>query len=70
MNASEAAVKFLEDYGVRYVFGLPGIHNLPLFDALRDSQRIRTMVVRNESAARSPSSVRQNHWLVSSKRTT
>ena len=51
MNTSEMVVKFLEDYDVSYVFGLPGVHNLPLFDALRNSKCIRTITVRNESAA-------------------
>ena len=51
MNASEAVVQALENNGVDFVFGLPGVHNLPLFDALRSSSRIRTIIVRNESGA-------------------
>jgi acetolactate synthase-1/2/3 large subunit len=51
MNASEALVQALENHGVDFVFGLPGVHNLPIFDALRSSSRIRTITVRNESAA-------------------
>jgi len=51
MNASEAVVQALENYGVDFVFGLPGVHNLPLFDALRSTSRIRTIIARNESGA-------------------
>jgi acetolactate synthase-1/2/3 large subunit len=51
MNASEAIIQALENYGVEVVYGLPGVHNLPLFDALRSSARIRTVTVRNESGA-------------------
>lgn len=51
MKASEAIVNSLERLGVEHVFNLPGVHNLPLLDALRDSTHIRTITTRNESAA-------------------
>src|SRR5690242_9889870 len=43
-------VSLLEDAGVEVVFGLPGVHNLALWDALRRS-RIRLVGVRHEQAA-------------------
>ena len=43
-------VDLLEDRGVEVCFGLPGVHNLALWEALRDS-RIRLVGVRHEQAA-------------------
>jgi acetolactate synthase-1/2/3 large subunit len=44
------AVAALEELGVEVVFGLPGVHNLPLWKALSDSP-IRLVGVRHEQAA-------------------
>jgi thiamine pyrophosphate-dependent acetolactate synthase large subunit-like protein len=43
-------VDLLERAGVQVCFGLPGVHNLPLWEALRDSP-IRLVGVRHEQAA-------------------
>jgi thiamine pyrophosphate-dependent acetolactate synthase large subunit-like protein len=43
-------VELLEGRGVEVCFGLPGVHNLALWEALRDS-RIRLVGVRHEQAA-------------------
>ena len=43
-------VDLLEDRGVEVCFGLPGVHNLALWEALRDSP-IRLIGVRHEQAA-------------------
>jgi thiamine pyrophosphate-dependent acetolactate synthase large subunit-like protein len=43
-------VDLLEGAGVRVCFGLPGVHNLPLWEALRESP-IRLIGVRHEQAA-------------------
>jgi len=51
MKASEVVVNALQRFGVEFVFGLPGVHNLPIYDALRSASPIRTITVRNESAA-------------------
>ena len=40
----------LEALGVEVVFGIPGVHNLAIFDALERSP-IRTIVVRHEQTA-------------------
>lgn len=47
---ARALVHQLEILGVEVVFGIPGVHNLAIFDALRRST-IRTIVVRHEQAA-------------------
>jgi len=49
-NGADALVSQLEELGVEVVFGIPGVHNLAIFDALRRAQ-IRTIVVRHEQAA-------------------
>ncbi len=50
-TVSEAIVETLTTFNVEHIFGLPGVHNLPAYDALRDEQRIRLITPRNESAA-------------------
>ena len=51
VSGAEVAVELLKEFGVDHVFGLPGVHNLPIYDALRDSPNIRVITTRNESAA-------------------
>lgn len=38
---------------VSVIFGIPSVHNLPIFDALSRTTTIRTVIVRNEHAAAS-----------------
>ncbi|HFD80341.1 MAG TPA: thiamine pyrophosphate-binding protein [Gammaproteobacteria bacterium] len=47
---SQILVQFLERLGVRYIFGIPGSHILPVYDALYDSS-IRSLLVKHEQAA-------------------
>ena len=49
-TGAEAIVGALEAAGVEVAFGLPGVHNLALWEALRTS-RIRLVGVRHEQAA-------------------
>ncbi len=49
-TGAEIIVAALERAGVPVCFGLPGVHNLPLWEALRDSP-IRLVGVRHEQAA-------------------
>lgn len=49
-TGAEAVVESLGFADVRVVFGLPGVHNLALWEALRDSS-IRLVGVRHEQAA-------------------
>ncbi len=46
-SAVEAIVETLELDGVTVVFGLPGVHNLDLFEVL-DRSSINTVIVRHE----------------------
>lgn len=48
--SAEVLVRQLEALGVEVVFGIPGVHNLAIFDALRRSE-IRTILVRHEQTA-------------------
>ena len=50
MRAADAIVSALEEAGVEVVFGIPGVHNLSLFDALWASS-MRVVVTRHEGAA-------------------
>jgi thiamine pyrophosphate-dependent acetolactate synthase large subunit-like protein len=49
-SGAQLIVDLLEDHGVELCFGLPGVHNLALWEALRRS-RIRLVGVRHEQAA-------------------
>jgi len=50
-TAAQIIVKTLEDSGVSLCFGIPGTHNIELYDALADSKKIRTILVTDEQAA-------------------
>jgi len=47
---SEYIVRFLENLGVRHIFGIPGAHVLPLYDRLLDSS-ITTVLPKHEQGA-------------------
>src|ERR687894_1401404 len=49
-TGAEVIVTALEDAGVEVCWGLPGVHNLALWEALRESP-IRLVGVRHEQAA-------------------
>jgi thiamine pyrophosphate-dependent acetolactate synthase large subunit-like protein len=49
-TGAEVIVEQLEEAGVEVCFGLPGVHNLPLWEALRESP-VRLVGVRHEQAA-------------------
>jgi acetolactate synthase-1/2/3 large subunit len=44
-------VEGLAQAGVEVVFGIPSIHNLPIYDAIRRDDRIRAVTVRHEQGA-------------------
>ncbi len=50
VTGAEHIVAYLRDRGVEVVFGLPGVHNLALWEALRESP-IRLVGVRHEQTA-------------------
>ena len=44
-------VKALEDEGIRLAFGIPGTHNIELYDAMAESDLVRPILVTDEQAA-------------------
>ena len=48
---AEILVKCLEKEGVEIIFGYPGGAALEIFDALHKSQKIKTVLVRQEQGA-------------------
>jgi len=51
IRGSKLVVKALEAEGVRRVFGIPGTHNIELYDALEDSANIEIILVTHECGA-------------------
>lgn len=51
LTGGQAVIKALAAEGVKVVFGIPGVHNLDIYDALIDEPRIEHFVVRHEQAA-------------------
>ena len=41
----------LEQIGVRYTFGIPGVHNIELYDELNESESIQPLLVTHEVGA-------------------
>ena len=50
-TGAELVVKALEDEGVVLAFGIPGTHNIELWDALASSDSIRSVLVTDEQSA-------------------
>jgi acetolactate synthase-1/2/3 large subunit len=48
---SQVIVRFLERLGVDHIFGMPGAHILPVYDALFDAAGIRTVLAKHEQGA-------------------
>ena len=44
-------VRALEDEGIELAFGIPGTHNIELYDALAASERVRAILVTDEQSA-------------------
>jgi acetolactate synthase-1/2/3 large subunit len=44
-------VKALEDEGIPFAFGIPGTHNIELYDALAESKSVRPVLVTDEQSA-------------------
>ena len=51
MNGGDAAVRALADSGAKHAFGIPGIHNLPIFDALAKGGGFDLVSPRHEQGA-------------------
>jgi len=51
LTGGEAVVAALEMLGVRHVFGIVSVHNLPIYDAIARRGTITPVGVRHEQAA-------------------
>jgi acetolactate synthase I/II/III large subunit len=51
MTGAALVVKALEDEGIRLAFGIPGTHNIELYDALAVSEKVRAVLVTDEQSA-------------------
>lgn len=50
-SSAEVLVKYLEQEGVEYIFGVPGGHLLPLYDALYKNGSIKPILTKHEAGA-------------------
>jgi acetolactate synthase-1/2/3 large subunit len=50
LSVAQLIVRFLERLNVSHVFGMPGAHILPIYDALQDSS-LRSILVKHEQGA-------------------
>lgn len=51
MTGAEALVRTLKQHGVTTVFGYPGAHTVPIYEALRRERGVRHVLVRHEQGA-------------------
>jgi acetolactate synthase-1/2/3 large subunit len=51
MTGAQAVVATLREHGVNVVFGIPGVHTLPLYDAMYDQPALRHVLARHEQGA-------------------
>ena len=51
MTGGEAVYHALLNAGVKYVFGIVSVHNLPIYDAISRSNKIKSINIRHEQAA-------------------
>jgi len=50
-TVADKIIQQLEEFGVRFVFGIPGDSNLPLIDSIRRSNKVRFILTRHEETA-------------------
>ena len=51
LPGGEIVVRALEDEGIEFAFGIPGTHNIELYDALGRSKSVRAVLVTDEQSA-------------------
>ena len=51
MTGSDMVVRGLEDEGIAFAFGIPGTHNIELYDSLVGSSKVRPILVTDEQSA-------------------
>ncbi|HEU5380926.1 MAG TPA: thiamine pyrophosphate-binding protein, partial [Ktedonobacteraceae bacterium] len=50
-NGAQAILATLRAFNVDTIFGIPGVHNLPLYDAMRQESGLRHVLARHEQGA-------------------
>lgn len=51
LTGGQIVVRALEDEGIAFTFGIPGTHNIELYDALAESDSVRAILVTDEQSA-------------------
>jgi acetolactate synthase-1/2/3 large subunit len=51
MTGADIVVRALEDEGIPFTFGIPGTHNIELYDSLSRSAKVRPILVTDEQSA-------------------
>ncbi len=51
MTGAALVLRALEDEGIRLAFGIPGTHNIELYDVLAESEKVRAVLVTDEQSA-------------------
>jgi acetolactate synthase-1/2/3 large subunit len=64
LTGGEIVTRALADEGIGYAFGIPGTHNIELYDALAESASIHPVLVTDEQSA---SFMADGHWRASGR---
>ena len=64
LPAAKAVVAAMEAEGITHTFGIPGTHNIELYDALADSASVKPVLVTDEQSA---SFMADGHWRASGR---
>ena len=64
LTGGEIVTRALADEGIRHAFGIPGTHNIELYDALGESATVRPVLVTDEQSA---SFMADGHWRASGR---
>jgi acetolactate synthase I/II/III large subunit len=51
MTGGDIVVRALEDEDIAFTFGIPGTHNIELYDAIANSNKVRAVLVTDEQSA-------------------
>lgn len=64
LTGGAIVARALEDEGITLTFGIPGTHNIELYDALAESRAVRPVLVTDEQSA---SFMADGHWRASGR---
>src|SRR5205085_12586018 len=51
LTGGQAVIETLSTFGVDTIFGIPGVHTLPVYDAMLDTPGLRNILARHEQGA-------------------